>query len=564
VPVPGVLSFAVAILAIAASVPPPPPALPETGWPTPAVAASYARDLVAKVPAEDFDEYLDEHPDAIPAAFRNIGSALMTGDADLRLRLERYLGVLTRRHATHATDIRVLVSLQLVDPIRFLEDDAFRARVLPLLPRALDSATKLSVREACLRELNDAIGLDFDQAETVARAWNVIPRTSASRRVAFNDSMRMPDDLSGPIEASIFSINSRFFTADEANAFVAAVRKAAPKRKILVLADAPIKDALKNVDVIETFSRPYTPWPRDPFIVGHAKRGIVFVNRPNLQPEREEDANMVRALVQSGDVDARWTVAPVPFHNGHVLLTPDTAWISIHTVEIRALQILGLERVPVETFTDPRGISAYITAVMKAAKELEALYGRPVKFVHPLDADPELFRLLGGGGGFDLDSIVTLLPQKSGSLVAVVGDIEMGAELARVANWSEAARAYGIKQSGSGVAVAQASAGPAALGAFLDVVAASLQMRGVEVLRIPLISIPHEPADFLLTWNNVVLEKAGTARRAEGFASLLTEGDTIARQAFAKAGYDLTLFPPLARSVVLSGGYRCASNHVRP
>jgi len=52
--------------------------------------------------------------------------------------------------------------------------------------------------------------------------------------------------------------------------------------------------------------------------------------------------------------------------------------------------------------------------------------------------------------------------------------------------------------------------------------------------------------------------------RAEGFASLIDPADASARAAFKKAGYELTLYPPLIRSVVLSGGYRCASNHVRP
>ena len=76
----------------------------------------------------------------------------------------------------------------------------------------------------------------------------------------------------------------------------------------------------------------------------------------------------------------------------------------------------------------------------------------------------------------------------------------------------------------------------------------------------PLLNVPATPADYLITWNNVVLEK----RRAEGFASLLVSMDDYARRTFAASGYKLILFPPLIRSIQLGGGYRCASNHLRP
>jgi hypothetical protein len=69
--------------------------------------------------------------------------------------------------------------------------------------------------------------------------------------------------------------------------------------------------------------------------------------------------------------------------------------------------------------------------------------------------------------------------------------------------------------------------------------------------------------EFLLTWNNVVVERRDGAARAEGFASLFPPGDAAAGQTFADAGVRLDLLPPLRRSVVLNGGYRCASNHRR-
>jgi len=69
--------------------------------------------------------------------------------------------------------------------------------------------------------------------------------------------------------------------------------------------------------------------------------------------------------------------------------------------------------------------------------------------------------------------------------------------------------------------------------------------------------------EFLLTWNNVVLETRDGRLRAEGFSSLLPAGDREARRLFAAAGCRLDLLPALVHSIVLNGGYRCASNHLR-
>ena len=90
--------------------------------------------------------------------------------------------------------------------------------------------------------------------------------------------------------------------------------------------------------------------------------------------------------------------------------------------------------------------------------------------------------------------------------------------------------------------------------------------------RLPLLAVPvallrnregltHD--EFLITWNNVVAETRAGRLRAEGFASLIPTGDRLVRKAFAAAGAQLDLFPPLVRSVILNGGYRCASNHER-
>ena len=513
---------------------------PAIQYPDLATAEGYARELTAAISPAKLDRALLQKPGDIPLVLRTLGSATFTKDVALQMRLTRYLGELVALRARradknpNAAAIRDVTAFLLVDPVRFTRDSAFRARITPLLPRALDATYSAALRNACLRELNASVGVDFDTFETVAAGWGSIAHRSSERRVPLARDLRMPDDYS-PIETSIYSINSSFFSED-ARAFLAAVRKAAPKRRIVVLTDSSPQD----VTVVPTFGRPYTPWPRDPFTIARAPDGgVVLINRPNLQPRREEDANIARALAQFED--ARWTVAPIPFHNGHILLTPKAAWISIHTVEIRALQILGIKQVPVQTFATKAGIEKYLGAVRQAAKELEELYRKPVRFVHPLAADPAVMQKLGGGGGFDLDSVMTLLPQSDGSLVALIGD-------------------FSLKYTPNKV-FGTVAAQPKGLQLFLDTIAAHLGANGIKVKRLPLINMRSKdsPEEFLLTWNNVVLEPG----RAEGFSMLIPEADALAKKTFAGAGYELTLFPPLVKSVTHSGGYRCASNHVR-
>src|SRR5205823_2086880 len=134
-----------------------------------------------------------------------------------------------------------------------------------------------------------------------------------------------------------------------------------------------------KVTFIDTHERSFTPWPRDPFIVARGTSGgVVFINRPNAQPHREEDQNMVRVIID-GMPGVHWTEAPSPFHNGQVLFTPIAAWISIHSVEWRAMQILGEDHVPSETFDKAAGVQRYVDAVKRAASELRDFYRVPVR-----------------------------------------------------------------------------------------------------------------------------------------------------------------------------------------
>jgi hypothetical protein len=290
-------------------------------------------------------------------------------------------------------------------------------------------------------------------------------------------------------------------------------------------------------------------------------------------------------------------VAPVPFHNGQVLLARGAAWISLHTLELRTLALLGLDRVPVASFDTAAGIERYFAAAARAAAELAQLYDRPVRFVHPLPQPPlpadqpggprrlaanrELVERIGGGAGYDLDSIVTLLPPpRQGRPAALVASVAAGRSLLSrltARDWDALRRGYDLgpvaPELAPALGAAQQAPAAARLDGFLDLVAAHLAAEGFRVERLPLLVVPVRlladsegvsGSEFLLSWNNVVLETTREHRlRAEGFSSLLPAGDAQARIAFAAVGCRLDLLPALVHSIVLNGGYRCASNHLR-
>ena len=478
-------------------------------------------------------------------------------------------------------DLQELLTIQLVDPERFVSDEAFRARVLATLPQSFDLSAPPSLRDELLFELNQVRGIDFAASEAIETGWGAAPRRALERKVPFAAGLRFTDEAENSLAASVYSLPSFFFSPEAAEAFLKGVRKAAPDRTLIVLTDLPLRRRLEksnlNLRLLETYGRPYSPWPRDPFSLVRAPSGAVRVLvRPNLQTGREEDSSLGPELIQNlpEDLDrawgeAAWSEAPVPFHNGQVLLTRDAAWVTLHTLEPHILSALKLDRVPVETFSDPKGIDRYVKAAEKAASELGTLYGRPVRFVHPLGAD---MRRIGGGAGYDLDSIVTLLPRKGG-LTALVADLGAGRELLSKmtpGDWKSLRDGYGLEPSVDARALAAAQSGD--LGGFLDLIADHLRKEGMTVRRLPLLRVPVAllkdregltHTEFLITWNNVVAETRDGRLRAEGFASLIPTGDRLAREAFTAAGAQLDLFPPLVRSVILNGGYRCASNHVR-
>jgi hypothetical protein len=566
---------------------PPVPPLPNDRWPRPEVADAFARELIARVPPAAFDGAAQASPDLVPAVLRNLGTALLSRDARLQADVKRYATALVREHAARIPrdfsddDLHMLVTFQVLDPLRYGEDEEYRRVVDTILPASLPPSLPEPLRRADVNELNRVAPISFDTAEALAVSAGLV-RPSTSRFVA-NSNATITTAGNEPIDTSIYSINSRFVKPEEAKRFLVAIRAAAPQRGIVVVGDEAVRNALEKelaalrVDFIDNLNRPLTPWPRDPFSIARNAHGdVVFINRPNQQRNREEDGSMVRVLLNGlpKPLDdrwkPRWTTGVTSFHNGQILLTPKAVWISMHSVEFRALELLGIDHVPVERFGSREGITRYVAAVQRAANELSKLYNRPVRFVHELPHTPQQIEVLGGGAGFDLDSIVTLLPHADGSIDALIGDVSLGTKLAASANeWRELEKTYSLAANPRD-AVLNFKSDPSstALQHFLDATANDLAARGMKVRRLPLLMVPTslvavenrpETPYFLVTWNNVVLE----GNRAEGFGSGLPLVDSVARSTFKSAGYKLTLFPLLPRSAVLNGGYRCASNEVR-
>ena len=367
-------------------------------------------------------------------------------------------------------------------------------------------------------------------------------------------------------------------------AFLEAVRAADSDRLLIVLADNELGQVLKgkNVTTVTTGNALFSPWPRDPMtLFRDPAGGVVVLVRPDSQWTREADAQMGEILVEGLSKDLKktwgglqWRMADVPFHNGQLLDTGKKLWLSLHSVEPRALALASYDRVPVSAFAGPPG-ARYINAVRLAADELGALYGREPAFVHPLPESSEeraaAANTLGGGAGFDLDSLLTLLTVNDG-LVALVADIDAGRRLVATASDKELAQfatrldlhAEGLR---SGLLASQGAPRAQALDDFLESVARHLATQ-MAVRRLPLLIVrrelqrdrSHADSEFLVGWNNVVLDGR---ERAEGFRSALAPGDELARGVFAELGYELELLPMLRASVLGNGGYRCASQHLR-
>lgn len=503
-----------------------------------------------------------------------------------------------------------LLDLLLLDRQRLRDDSDFLERVLPIVEEGMPRNAPRELETRLLVELNRTPGFDFFASERVEWAWSRVERRSAPRRVELADAGELGlGSAEAPIELSVYALDTALFEAEEVAGLLDAVRALRPHRSLLLITDPPMRGALEKrlragldassggVRFADSWGRPYSPWPRDPVtFLRRGDGGLLALLRPDRQRTREEDSLMGLEVIQAlpEALDERlgrplWAESPIPFHNGNILPTDEALWITLHTVEPHILERLGIDRVPVESFSEPAGVARYLAAARFAAAELGRLFGLPARFIHPLpetDAGPGVaaalasaMRRLGGGAGFDLDSLVTLLPAAEGGAAALVGDLDAGADLVAAANDAEVEElraTYDLSppapQLRAALAGGRRRARPAGLAPFLDLAATHLAAAGFAVHRIPLLLVPtpllrhagdYPDPDFVLGWNNVVTEVTGSQRRAEGFGSGLASGDRVARDLYAALGYRLELLPPLPESVRRNGGYRCASNHVR-
>ena len=557
-----------------------------------------------EISPEAWEQRLERSPELVSVSLSVMGDALSGADAALSKRVADYLAAgarsrsnrLGRRGGPFADhELQSLLTLMFIRPERFIEEEPFRARVLAMLPEAIGEDAPAELREVLLFSINNVSGVDFESSEAIEWAWRVVRRRSREREVPYQ-----PGELSfvesgvEAIDASVYSLPSSFLGESEASEFLTSIRELAPARRVVALVDLPLRSELQpaadrlGVDLVETFGRGYSAWPRDPFSFTYRSDGsVVVLLRPNDQQGRREDNFLGRELVQGlpdsldrswGEL--HWSRSPVPFHNGQVLFTKDSVWVSLHSLEPHILKILSLRRVPVESFRTREGWLAYLDGVRRATGELASFYGRDVKFVHAFpgkgdEADQfQAIEEIGGGAGFDLDSLVTLLESPDGTVRALVGDLGEGERLLSSAAASDLrsfAETFGLETT-DGLVDAQRSQRALGLQTFVDQVSFSLSADGIEVTRLPLFFVPvrllenragfrHE--DFLITWNNVVLNRVHGVSRAEGFSNGLPTGDALATRIYRELGYELDLIPPLVRSVILVGGYRCASQHLR-
>jgi len=575
---------------------------------TPAESLRFARELEAAIPPTELERELFLQPDRLPAVLRALGNALVASSGPERDEIEGYITQLALANALRLSsagppwtqnELDWLLAYQLIDPVRFTRDAELRARVTKLLPLEMSGEIDRRLRVRQIAELNGVIGFDYESAERVEHAWGLVPRLSRDRRVPYKRAeLLYPDDSSGPIIASIFCLTSDFVDVSAAEAFLSAQLSSAPSRITIVMTDQELKSGLEpkfrnsGIEFVDTFSRRFTPWPRDPFSVMRRENGqVVFVRRPNPQEKREEDLNMPRQLVaaipEALDLawkGAAWSDAPLPFHNGQVLVTTDSAWVSMHALEWANLETLALDRIPKTMFDSIKSIDRYLDATRRSARRFEQYYGRKTRFVHPLPnggslADRKrLVEKIYGGAGFDLDSLVTIVP--GSTPLALVGDLELAREFVGSSgpqDWKLFASTYSTASVGlelkNAIEASFDRTRARRLQSFLDMVASQMRNQKIRVERIPLYLLPvsllrdrtdlqHD--DFLLGWNNVVLERISARLTATAFASGIARADQQAIEQFEKAGARLILLPPIVRSVVLNGGYRCASSNIRP
>ncbi|MEA2327604.1 MAG: hypothetical protein QOE68_2563, partial [Thermoanaerobaculia bacterium] len=150
------------------------PPVPGDGWPQPEVAEPFARELIEELPPPVFDAAAYSNPQLVPAVLRNLGTALLSHDAQLQTAVKRYATALVREHAARiprdfsADDLHMLVTFQVLDPLRYGEDETFRSAIDTILPASLNASLPEPLRRADVNELNRVAPINFVTAVALA------------------------------------------------------------------------------------------------------------------------------------------------------------------------------------------------------------------------------------------------------------------------------------------------------------------------------------------------------------------------------------------------------------
>jgi len=301
---------------------------------------------------------------------------------------------------------------------------------------------------------------------------------------------------------------------------------------------------------------------RGTFTFAHAKRGVPCV-RPNLQPGREEDAPRPRVVRSSGRPRPPWgnhLTWAVPFHNGSALtpmpLAHDPAW-STHPAILGgngSVASFGTPRESTLHRGGPAGRARSCTPPSASSTRLPAPARRP-------GVAHDLMRRIGRPAR--PRSFLTFVPPKEG--VRPSGDAPPAATC-----WESWSGRLERPASGYGLEPRETLKTP---GRRQRTDAVGRLVTSPTGTQIPSSKSPcaassppdapghaGSPTPVLITWNNVVVEQAKSLS-GEGFASA-DSAETASRH-LHQSGSPPRLLPPLVHSVILNGGYRCASNHLR-
>lgn len=516
--------------------------------------------------------------------------------------------------------INEILTLAFIDPNRFFQSGSdFTTTIWTHLPGTVGVDTPAELRFRVLKTIAALPGANFDRLEAIAVGWGLHQRLSRPRERPFESgSFELVDDGTSPITSHLFSLPSTHFDPAACLETLRSVRSACPEAELLVLSDfmgssqpaaRTFCEELRSMGcrLLPTLGQsPPSPWLRDPMLPLEDEEGrLIFLSRPNRQSGRESDLKVSRQLVSAAAQDwdeehreVSWSPCPTPFHGGHLIFTPGSVWLSVHSVETRVLELMNIDRIDVTKLLKPEGWANYCRAVDAAVDELGAALGVQTNLVHPWPSPPpgmshsEFISALGGGNDIDLDVLLTLIPDQTShaGVVALVGSTDASRPLIEKLTATELetfAQSFGMDlpatQLRPRLQTWQGSPKVSGLEDFLKLVSLHLASMDIPVATTPLVFVetklitshprlsndqPH--VHFPLGHCNAVLERvAPTANRnsrsmrAHAFMSGLPSLDSKATSAYEEIGCQLHLHPPLIESLVLEGGFRCATQQIR-